>query len=57
MPECEAQDKTGRVLHWIGSPRNPFAFEEVAELETELSYMTVLGDQIYATTWGGGNAP
>jgi hypothetical protein len=53
----QAQDKTGRVLHWIGSPSNPFAFEEVAALETEVANTTVLGDQIYVTTWGGGNAP
>ena len=51
------QDKTGRLLHWIGTTKNPFLFEEVAELETEPSYITVLGDQMYATTWGGGNAP
>jgi hypothetical protein len=51
------QDKTGRLLHWIGTTKNPFLFEEVGELETEPSYINVLGDQIYATTWGGGNAP
>jgi hypothetical protein len=53
----QAQDKTGRLLHWIGNTSNPFLFEEVAQLETELAYMTVLGDQIYGTTWGGGNSP
>ncbi len=50
-------NKTGVVLHWIGTTTNPFMFEEVADLETEPSYINVLGDQLYATTWGGGNAP
>jgi hypothetical protein len=53
----QAQDGAGRVLHWIGSPSNPFAFEEVATIETDVANITVLGDQIYATTWGGGNSP
>jgi hypothetical protein len=52
----KAQDKTGRVLHWIGNTSNPFAFEEVAVLDSEAANVTVLGNQIYATTWGGGNA-
>jgi hypothetical protein len=51
------QDKTGRVLHWIGTTTNPFVFEEIADIEALPSYITVLGDQLYLTTWGGGNAP
>ena len=27
------QDKTGRVLHWIGTTTNPFVFEEIADIE------------------------
>ncbi len=51
------QDKTGRVLHWIGTTTNPFVFEEIADIEALPSYINVLGDQLYLTTWGGGNAP
>jgi hypothetical protein len=52
----KAQDKSGHVLHWIGNTSNPFAFEDVGELDSEVANVTALGDQIYATTWGGGNA-
>jgi hypothetical protein len=51
------QDKSGRLLHWIGTTKNPFLFEEIAELDAEPSYIAASGDQIYSTTWGGGNAP
>ncbi len=53
----QAQDKTGRVLHWIGSTQNPFLFEEVAAIESDVAYITALGDQLYATTWAGGFSP
>ena len=53
----QAQDKTGRVLHWIGNTQNPFLFEEVAAIESDVAYITALGDQLYATTWAAGFSP
>jgi hypothetical protein len=53
----QAQDKTGRVLHWIGNTQNPFLFEEVAAIESDVAYITAFGDQLYATTWAAGFSP
>jgi hypothetical protein len=53
----QAQDKTGRVLHWTGTTQSPFQFEEVAEIESDVAYLTALGDQLYATTWAAGFSP
>ena len=53
----QAQDKTGRVLRWIGSTQNPFLFEEVAAIESDVAYLTAFGDQLYATTWAAGFSP
>jgi hypothetical protein len=54
----QAADGTGRILHWLnGGMASPFAFEEVGATDAEVAYLTVLGNQMYVTTWGGGNSP
>jgi hypothetical protein len=60
----QAPDATGRVLHWVGTPANPFSggpnnngFEEVGVTDAEVANLATLNGRLYATTWGGFNGP
>ena len=50
----------GAVLRWTGSASSPFTFDTVATLPVQAADLSVLGDQIAATSWpaeGSGTSP
>ena len=48
---------SGSVLRWTGTPKNPFKFVVVENLDNEPAYLSAFSNQLFATTWGGINSP
>jgi hypothetical protein len=47
----QAVERGGKVLQWTGSLAAPFAFAEVATLETEVAYLAYHEGRLFASTW------